>query len=1037
MKRFRKILSTTLLLSGSLALITSCSNTDKPSNSESSTTESEKPSNSSSSSSTSESTTTGGNGSSTTETKPTPTPTPTPTTPDEVKTEYELTISYPNNDNFVVKVEKGKMVSLNKYAKEIEGYTFVGFFSDSAYETQIFTYTVNENSTIYAKYNENSVTPTPTPEHVHTYSTEYSYDSTKHWKECSEHDSKTEEAEHTFVNEAANEYKYNDATYTSKALYYSHCSVCGAKGTLFEYGDVLHNHYTLNIVSNYDELEFETYTYIDDEVVDIETLLNKIKEHSKVKDRYDVLGLYQDTSFNKECTNHKLTGNETIYLNLEKVVRTITIKTVGLDTEEEFSVEKKKGDTLTETDLTLDIEDTEVLGYFLDEELETEFSETTVEDDMTVYAKVSKTLKLTESEIETETSDFYENNQYTNNDVCKVELSLWFNKNVNTVNVTFVDTNNNEYDTYVAINGNSVVALYAFSVDEINNSSNTINIVKYLITADTKEFSVEDSSVTFTLEDKELTTLELNQASVCSDYSNYIYTKKRSDSIWTQEFADKWGTTLLTQKDKYYTVESEEYDTLTGIRGEMNFVTIDMDNVEVLYADFTLSEDIYIGSRSTYLRSIFANENYCGNLDLNGHTITLDFNGYAGDGLFTNNYGRIYNGTIKIKGVRDASTGNAEFNTLKNNYAVLKNNYGYIHDVDFYIQNFGFDFDKNHNINYAIEDNECYALVENCTFYLDMTYNGTKLQRIKNPLVGSGAGIFGTVKTGTIYDKAGSYDATQELKKISVYINSANISEELQEAGLVSLTCSTSTNIDLPRFTKNGNTYTYSSVSNNGVFYGGNYYFDGTEYHKYNNAVFTEKVQYELEWGTFYEFNRQIIKDADYSYSTITDMDEISDSYMLTWSESTKTQRAGYIYGSSDYVKSNYCEYGYLTPQFGMVACDTTTLYSLTNNLWGNYSVESKDDLENGSYEYDYQLGENPYDETGETIRVYTVYRRVGVAFTNSYIDVYRVNNGENLNIDYTNIHKKGCLDDNGIYITEEVNKYFYADSYNSDGEAI
>lgn len=1014
MKRFRKILSTTLLLSGSLALITSCSNTDKPSNSESSTTESEKPSNSSSGNSTSESTTTGGSGSSTTETKPTPTPTP--TTPEEAKIEYELTISYPNNDNFVVKVEKGKVVSLNKYAKEIEGYTFVGFFSDSAYETQIFTYTVNKNSTIYVKYSENSITPTPTPEHTHTYSAEYNYDSTKHWKECSEHDSKIEEAEHTFVNEAIDEYKYSDATYTSKALYYSHCSVCGAKGVLFENGDILHNYYTLNILSNYDSAEISEFAYRDDEVLNADALLNKIKELDGVKNVYEVIGLYSDANFENSIEEHILTANEMVYVKLEKINKTITIKTVGLDTEETFNVIKKKNETLTTSDLALTIEDTEVLGYYLDEELNEEFSEMIVDSDLVVYAKVEKALKLVENEVETKVSTYYENNQYTANDAFQVKLSLYFNKNVKTLNVTFIDTNNKTYDAVVSVNGNSATATYAFSVDEINDSNNTITVSKYSITADTIEFNIDDNETSFTLDDKELTTIQLSNTNVYDDYSAYIYTKAKSDSIWLSEYNTKWNENITTL---------DTYGNLALANSYIN-----MDGLEVLYADFTLTEDVYIGSRNAYIHSIFANKNYCGNLDLNGHTITLDFTGYAGDGLFENNYGRIYNGKIIIGGVRDASTGSKEFNTLKNNYAVLRNNYGYIHDIWFCVKNFGFNFNKNHNINYVIEDNEYYGLVENCTFTLDVEYTGTKEQRIKNPLVGSGAGIFGTVKTGTTYYKIPDEEATQELKNLKVYFNSVDVSEELQETELVSLTCNTSTNVELARFTGGtslGNV-TYEGLSNNGVFYGGNYYYDGEKYHKYNNAVFDEK-----ESSYKAEIYKQLSTGApgEAYNATLNNMCELNDAYMLTWAENIDGTPVVQNFGNR-YVKSYYCEYGYLTPEFSIVSCDSTKVSIRTNTLGGKYKVVSKNDLSSMEYE-EYQVRENPDDDT--TVYLHKPWRRPGVALTGSFIDISKVDNAPYLNINYTNVASQRYKNEDGVSTIRSLNSNFAQIGYNSDGE--
>lgn len=1016
MKRFRKILSTTLLLSGSLALITSCSNTDKPSNSNNSTTESEKPSNSSSGSSTSESTTTGGsNNSSTTETKPTPTPTP--TTPEDVKVECELTISYPNNDNFVVKVEKGKTVSLNKYAKEIEGYTFVGFFSDSTYETQIFTYTVNENSTIYVKYNKNSNVPTPTPEHTHTYSNEYSYNTAKHWKECTDHDSKIEEAEHTYVNEAADEYKYSDATYSSKALYYSHCSVCGAKGALFEYGDILHNYYVLSVLSNYDSVEINDFTYRDDEVLNTDSLLSKIKELDGIKNVYEVLGLYSDVNFENSIEEHTLTVNETVYVKLEKINKTITIKTVGLDTEETFNVIKKKNETLTLEDLALTIEDTEVLGYYLDEELKEEFSEMTVDDDLVIYAKVEKTLKLVESEVETKTSTYYENNQYTANDAFQVKLNLYFNKNVKTLNVTFIDTNNKTYDAVISINGNSATATYAFSVDEINDSNNTLTISKYMVTADTKEFSVDDSKTVFTLDDKELTTIQLSSANIYDDYSAYVYAKAKSDSIWLSEYNTKWNMNVATLDTYGNFALADSY--------------VNMDGLEVLYADFTLTEDIYIGSRSAYIHSIFANKNYCGNLDLNGHTITLAFDGYAGDGLFENNYGRIYNGKIIVSGIRDASTGSKEFNTLKNNYAVLKNNYGYIHDVDFYIQNFGFNFNKNHNINYVIEDNEYYGLVEDCTFTLDVEYTGTKAQRIKNPLVGSGSGIFGTVKTGTIYYKSFDEEATQELKNLKVYFDSVNVSEELQETGLVSLTCSTSTNVELTRFTGGTNLENaiYEGLSNNGVFYGGSYYYDGENYHKYNNAVFNEKE-------SFYdaELCKQLStgNPGDAYNATLNNMCELNDAYMLTWAENIDGTQIVQNLGNR-YVKSYYCEYGYLTPEFGIVSCDATKVLIRTNTLGGKYKEVSKSDLGSIEYEYEYQIRENPYDDT--TVYLHMPWRRPGVALTNSFIDISKVDNAPYLNINYANVASQRYKDEEGVWTIKSLNDNFAQIGYNSDGE--
>ena len=78
-----------------------------------------------------------------------------------VTTKYTLTFDT-NGDSAIAKVtkEKGTTVDLRQYVPTREGYTFAGWYSDEALTQKVTSVKLNGNTTVYAKWTENAVTPT-------------------------------------------------------------------------------------------------------------------------------------------------------------------------------------------------------------------------------------------------------------------------------------------------------------------------------------------------------------------------------------------------------------------------------------------------------------------------------------------------------------------------------------------------------------------------------------------------------------------------------------------------------------------------------------------------------------------------------------------------------------------------------------------------------------------------------------------------------------------------------------------------------------
>ena len=78
-----------------------------------------------------------------------------------VTTKYTLSFDT-NGGSDIAKVtkEKGTTVDLGQYVPTREGYTFAGWYSDEALTQKVTSVKLNGNTTVYAKWTENAVTPT-------------------------------------------------------------------------------------------------------------------------------------------------------------------------------------------------------------------------------------------------------------------------------------------------------------------------------------------------------------------------------------------------------------------------------------------------------------------------------------------------------------------------------------------------------------------------------------------------------------------------------------------------------------------------------------------------------------------------------------------------------------------------------------------------------------------------------------------------------------------------------------------------------------
>ena len=78
-----------------------------------------------------------------------------------VTTQYTLSFDT-NGGSAIAKVtkEKGTTVDLGQYVPTREGYTFAGWYSDEALTQKVTSVKLNANTTVYAKWTENAVTPT-------------------------------------------------------------------------------------------------------------------------------------------------------------------------------------------------------------------------------------------------------------------------------------------------------------------------------------------------------------------------------------------------------------------------------------------------------------------------------------------------------------------------------------------------------------------------------------------------------------------------------------------------------------------------------------------------------------------------------------------------------------------------------------------------------------------------------------------------------------------------------------------------------------
>lgn len=908
--------------------------------------------------------------------------TPTPPASVEEAKEYAITIVYPENVNETFKGKENKTVSLNDYVKDIDGYTFQGFYLEETYETRVTTITFDANKRIYAKYMTNDTSSPDTPVHEHTYKETYDYDNVSHWHSCVDGDAKIGNEMHSFIEEATDEYKISDATLYSKALYRKHCSVCGKLSETFEYGDVLHESFALNVYIN-DSISPLTYTIRDDEVVDTTSILSDINSLDGVNDKLIVEGLFLNSSFTAPFEKELLTENTNIYVKTKEKYFTITFK-IDLDATES-SMKVLNGIKVTKEDLSFVAPDGyKITGWYVDEEKTIEFDSLEMTENITLYPKLELILKYGDVEYYNNLPDYYETS-YSMSDKLSRYLTVYFNKEIENVSIKAYDEANNEYIGTINIisntNSNNYVDIsFELPVQSILDKENkSITFTKYILLVDDEVLEIIDEEpFTFTLENKELITPHLNYQTIYNDYSVYVQNKENNPSLYKEQARENW---IIRNKngDYFDSYWNSHYKKGVAYLAVDNVFDLDMDNLDVLTTNLILDEDITISSRANYLRSIFVYENYCGDFNLNGHTIYLTFDGIAGDGLFKNNYGKIHNGTIIISGLRDASTNNDTFNVIKNNYALLKNNYGEIYDLEIAVNNFGYNFTTKHNINYVIEANMPLADVHDVNFILYESYVGTKEDRIKNPLATSMAGIFGEVKTGTLKDYSLAYDSSQELTNLRVKIASFSASNELNQKGLVELKLENQTNVPGVVTAKPAEDYwaeePVEGVSdNNKTFYGGNYYFDGTSYKKFNNILYTDSK-------TVYGSDVRYLNELRAPFNDVSSITSTASMFTygvidsVTWGGNRSDRE-------QDYYKCTYCAYGYLLPEFEMVAYNNTNIFANSDNLV-KYSWYTKEEFEGLTFDEDTII-----KEEGNFIKAASPLSKPNVAFINLYVDV-------------------------------------------------
>lgn len=809
---------------------------------------------------------------------------------------FTLTIHYPNDTTEIIEKEKDTEIDLTIYQKNIENLTFDGFYLDTNYNNAIsFNFKFTQNMNIYAKYT--NIEPT------HTFETNWSYDENYHYHKCIDSTCSEVSAKnaHTLIEEINEKYLKESATEEKSAMYYKHCSTCDyISEEIFEYGEPLIQKYKLSVyIYLSDEQTYwnQVYYYKEGEIIDYNVIIEDFENHinpvtnEKYSKYYEITGFVNQNNIE---FNDETMFNEDIEIKavIMSKCRTLTLDYGIIGTN---NVDVLKGETITlETLKEYEIKNDNYnfIGWYNDELYENIFTELTIIDDITVYAKYELVLDIISSSPKSIDTAWFADNYYSDVDQFYQILNFEFNREVKGDTGIYLLFNNKEIkltNIDISIINDKCYGYsdYKLTTPEILGATFPV-ITGYKIVAENKTFIINYEK-SYDLSEFIHYSVILGENTLTSDYSKY---KKHYD-----EFINKSAYDYVLNKNPNFLKDESLKNQFLGM--------ITYSNIDMLEADILLYEDIIITNREEYLNSIFAYENYNGDFDLNGHSIYFNFDGKAGDTLFQNNYGNIHNGKILINGLRNSTNQNIIrnngllFNTITFSSAVIEGNYGVIKDIDFTIYNFGFNFDTKHNVDCVIGTNGRFALTEDCSFNLYMNYIGTKEQKILNPIATSQAGIFREILNGSQYYWYSAWDLSteQQLSNLDIIIREINASEELQERNLVEMTYLTDEYVD----------FNYRIDPNiPDRFYGGAYYYDGTEYHKFTSYLGAK------DYGSFVDYHPEYVsnyKEAEYYIY-----------YKQLSSESDE-----YVYGK--------CDYGYLLPEFNIVAFDDTELLKSCDSL--------------------------------------------------------------------------------------------------------
>lgn len=645
-----------------------------------------------------------------------------------------------------------------------------------------------------------------------------------------------------------------------------------------------------------------------------------LDNHKIELDGYTFEGFYSDSEYENPVSNdYVVTKNATIYakylpVNVELETYNITVFHYFEDKSEVASSETfevKENSEFSIANHVISSKDAYYINCFTDENMETPYgySSFTVTGDLILYYKYKKVeqekenylteVKLVEFkdgspfeiatgyQVEKETGSELDLSAY-NSEVDNYTFDGYYVLNKNGELVKLDDSNvviSDEYFLYEVGEQKTLTFYLNYNKDgvKILNSSSKVS---YPLWYEEDKLLAKTDNVYITTNYELSDEIEVLNAKLQysdKEYQGVVENNIVNFEVPVMDIYDKnltQGTLTLELPEDVVLTRATNIDfSLEGIIlkdvivSENNYTKLNVDAFIGSFAkdegaftgDLLVYDNIEITNRDNYISSIFYKlRSNAGTIDLNGKNVHFNFDGYYYDNLVGTNYGVIKNGTFETSGLRrsDLYDSNVDYTLVKapltTANALVDWNYGEISNLKVVVNNYGFDLENYSNVNYVIGYNENSDVRENTT--------GGKIENVN---VTINAKFTGTVENrNKYYNLTNNYGFIKYANQNVVVMHATIGEEDVEFEGYENQTIKDVQvkiiNVEISDvFTKELST----------AYTNGNYYYDGTEYHKCNKYKMYDNYYDEVSdiaSATPYYFDGENYHQGNAGYGTPT-----------------------------------------------------------------------------------------------------------------------------------------------------------------------